>query len=73
MNTASSEGADPSSILGLPATSSCHFLLLTGLEKNGRVVIEFSNDAQAPYRLFPDASRGNAARTGYVHVTGAII
>jgi len=38
-NTAPSQGADPSSIL-----AGCHFLLLTVLEKNGRVEIEFSND-----------------------------
>ena len=55
--------------LGLRA----NFLLLTGLEKDGRVVIEFSNDSQAPYRLFYHTGRGNVARERYVHVAGAII
>ena len=35
----------------------CHFLLLTVLENNGRVLIEFSNDTQAPLRLLYFASR----------------
>src|SRR5215467_6674303 len=53
----------------------CHFLLLTVLENNGRVEIEFSNDTQAPLRLLYHAGRRSAARSGerYVHVTGAII
>ena len=56
----------------LPA---CHFLLLTVLENDGRVEIEFSNDTQTPLRLLYHAGRRNAARSGerYVHVTGAII
>jgi len=32
-------------------------LLLTVLENNGRVLIEFSNDTQAPLRLLYFASR----------------
>ena len=53
----------------------CHFLLLTVLENDGRVELEFSNDTHAPYRLLPNTGRGNAARIGerYVYVTGAII
>ena len=53
----------------------CHFLLLTVLENNGKVLIEFSNDTQAPLRLLYLAGRRNAARSGerYVYVTGAII
>jgi len=52
-----------------------HFLVLTVLENDGRVEIEFSNDTQAPLRLLYHAGRRNAARSGerYVHVTGAII
>ena len=53
----------------------CHFLLLTVLENDGKVEIEFSNDTQAPLRLLYHAGRRNAARSGkrYVHVTGASI